>query len=235
MTVEAPKAKATKEVALFHNDVFLLDCETHSSPIWSRLWPSPNSGPTAAPSSLSLPAELLEKGGGADLQALIAMPSSACQPPSAAPTLVPRGRIAASCIVFGGSLWIFGGSCESGPRQEVTLDDLWRLPLEPAEPASSNQVWECILPLSERATMWFDSSSDEEDEEEMADDVGHILAKVDHGCGTLSKKQQKEEAHKARMQAKQARNEERNEEKMDKRELKKERQRAQAREKTANK
>lgn len=171
------------------------------------------------------------------MQALVAMSgTSACQPPTAAPTTVPRGRIAASCIVFGGSLWVFGGSCESGPRQEVTLDDFWRLPLDSLESSTTlpqAQAWECVLPLSERATMWFDSESEDEDDEDEEREAGQVLANIDRGCTTLSKKQQKEAAHQARMEAKQARNEERNEEKTSKRELKKERQRAQAREKTA--
>merc|ERR1712146_872786 len=120
-----------------------------------------------------------------------------------------------------------GGSCESGPRQEVTLDDLWRLPLE--ETNGADKEWECVLSLSERATMWFDSESSDDDEDDLEEeDVGHVLANINNcGGGVLSKKQQKEEAHKARMQAKQQRNEERNEEKTSKRELKKERQRAQ--------
>merc|ERR1712194_424178 len=98
-----------------------------------------------------------------------------------------------------------------------------------------SQEWECVLPLSERATMWFDSSDSEDDEDDAEEhDVGNRLATIDErGSGVLSKKAQKQEAHTARMEAKQQRNEERNEEKTDKRELKKERQRAQAREKAA--
>jgi hypothetical protein len=52
--------KSTKEVALFHNDVFLLDCECEK-PSWSRLWPQPgnNIAPSVNPSML--PEELLRK------------------------------------------------------------------------------------------------------------------------------------------------------------------------------
>merc|ERR1719460_3394649 len=109
------------------------------------------------------------------------MPSaSSSQSPTDAPTGAPRGRIAAGCVVFGGSLWVFGGSCESGPRQEVTLDDLWRLPLEIETSSGSEQAWECVLTLSERAMMWFDSESEDDDDEDEECEAGQVLANVDN-------------------------------------------------------
>lgn len=157
----------------------------------------------------------------------------------------PRGRIAAACAVSQGSLWIFGGSCESGPKQEVTLDDFWKLDLQVEHQEAGVQVtcskdWQCVLPLSDRATVWFDDSDSDEDEEEDEAEQGPgqssaLMARNDAGGGVLSKKQQKEEAKQARMEVKRERQAEKCEEKLDKRELKKERQRQQALEKQQSK
>lgn len=228
---------ASTEVALYHNDVFLLDCEANDAPIWTQLWPVPGSGPAPVLDPAALPEELLNSGGGADMLAIVAAKSEGRKSFSEPLSSAPRGRIAAGCVVMGGALWVFGGSCESGPRREVTLDDLWRLEL----PASNSQAgykaeWECILSLSERATMWFDSESDDESEEDEVPGAAMtqtLIAVNDRGGGVLSKKQQKEENKKARMEVKREKQQEKCEEKLSKRDQKKERQRAQAREKNA--
>eukprot|EP00931_Biecheleriopsis_adriatica_P047224 TRINITY_DN27193_c0_g1_i1.p1 TRINITY_DN27193_c0_g1~~TRINITY_DN27193_c0_g1_i1.p1 ORF type:complete len:824 (+),score=211.59 TRINITY_DN27193_c0_g1_i1:199-2472(+) len=245
------KARAAAEVSVFHQDVFLLDCSaalaSEGRAHWTRLWPPPGGGmpaaPLAAPRAEDLPAELLKKGGGADAQTLALVSyagrgGKAARPADAAGD-APRGRMAAGCVVSGGSLWIFGGSCESGPKQEVTLDDLWRLDLhlqheEGHVQVSCGERWQCVLPLSDRATVWFDDSdsdSDEEEEEESAPGAaarGALLETSRAGGGVLSKKQEKEEAKRARMELKRERQAEKCEEKTSKRELKKERQRQQA-------
>merc|ERR1711972_366964 len=122
--------------------------------------------------------------------------------------------------------------CESGPKQEVTLDDLWRLDLESmaAGQISCGETWECVLSLSDRATVWFDSESDEDnDAVDAVEAPGAIVASSTANGGTLAKKQQKEADKKARMEVKRLRQREKCEEKTNKREMKKEKQRAQAR------
>jgi len=228
---------ASTEVSLYHNDVFLLDCEVGPAPVWSQLWPVPGSSPAPVLDAASLPEELLSSGGGADALALVAAKGQGPQAPAGPLPNAPRGRIGSSCAVVGGALWVFGGSCESGPRQEVTLDDLWRLELTQGNSqAGCRHEWECILPLSERATMWFDSESEEDDEEDedLSAAPQHALVAVNNqGGGVLSKKQQKEDNKKARMEAKKEKQQEKCEDKLSKREQKKDRQRAQAREKNA--
>lgn len=39
----------------------------------------------------------------------------------------PRGRMAAGCTVASGSFWVFGGACESGPKQEATAEQALNL------------------------------------------------------------------------------------------------------------
>uniref|UniRef100_A0A7S4UGH6 BZIP domain-containing protein n=1 Tax=Alexandrium monilatum TaxID=311494 RepID=A0A7S4UGH6_9DINO len=148
--------------------------------------------------------------------------------------------MAAGCAVVGGALWVFGGACESGPRQEVTLDDLWRLELCPDGQGGigCGGDWECLQPLSERATVWFDDSDSdgeggggEEGEEDGGASGPHsgALATIPSaGAGVLSKRQQREEAKRARMEFKRERQREKCEEKLDKREAKRERQRQEA-------
>jgi len=232
-------AKET-ELSLFHNDVFLLDCgEDGSDPQWSRLWPTPGSG-MAAPLDLALlPKDVDVRGGGADVSALVPVSKSAKGNAAPAP-LVPRGRMAAGCFMHDGALWLFGGSCESGPKQEVTLDDLWRLPLDVVEKSvsSSDAVWECVLPLSDRATVWFDSddSSDDESDSETgaagatceAVVAASSAVSAKSGGGTLSKKAMKEEAKKARVEAKQQKMQEKCDEKLSRRDAKREKQRVAA-------
>eukprot|EP00929_Paragymnodinium_shiwhaense_P113873 TRINITY_DN82167_c0_g1_i1.p1 TRINITY_DN82167_c0_g1~~TRINITY_DN82167_c0_g1_i1.p1 ORF type:complete len:812 (-),score=209.74 TRINITY_DN82167_c0_g1_i1:160-2595(-) len=245
----AGQSRKKREVALFHNDVYLLDCNAGSSPVWTRLWPAPGDGPSPALSldASSLPADILAKGGGADVQtlALARISDGKDEPKPGAQTTAPRGRIAAGCLVLDGSLWLFGGSCESGPKQEVTLDDLWRLDLTMGIEKSDRSItarpdWECVLPLSERATIWFedsdDSSSSEDEDAEKGQSKSDALAvREDRGGGVLSKKEQKAENHKRRMEFKREKQEEKCEEKLDKREAKREKQRQQALEKAAAK
>lgn len=234
--IAKPKAKAGKEIALFMSDVFMLDCKQGQAAVWSRLWPLPGTGiPTAVPAldSTVLPADLLAKGGGADALALVVSGDTA-PPVAGVASRAPRGRMAAGCAVVGSALWIFGGSCESGPRQEVTLDDLWSLELKTdgEGEVQCSQDWECVLPLSERATVWFDSESESEEEEEQeASNAGRsgVLAVPSANAGVLSKKQQKQEAKKARMEFKREKQMEKCEDKLNKREAKKERQRQEAR------
>jgi len=250
MTVPVPTGSAAKgrgggtaEVSFFHQDVFLLDCDAEGGPAWSRLWPLPGTGPAPAPADLvqALPAELRSKGGGADAGALAIFGGAGASARAGEAQSAPRGRIAACCTAMDGHLWLFGGSCESGPRQEVTLDDLWRLELRVEEGGSGEvhcgERWECVLPLSDRATVWFDDSSDSEDEEDeeeeqegsKAREVSTALMPVKNaGGGVLSKKQQKAEAKQARMEVKRERQQEKCEEKTSKRDEKKERQRMQA-------
>eukprot|EP00448_Togula_jolla_P022950 CAMPEP_0170584514 /NCGR_PEP_ID=MMETSP0224-20130122/8724_1 /TAXON_ID=285029 /ORGANISM="Togula jolla, Strain CCCM 725" /LENGTH=674 /DNA_ID=CAMNT_0010907943 /DNA_START=80 /DNA_END=2101 /DNA_ORIENTATION=- len=210
------------EVALFHSDLFLLDCETGRAPVWTRLWPSPLTGRAARmPSPSAADAQALALAGGSE---------------AARSAPAPRGRMASGCVVAGGALWIFGGSCEAGPRREVTLDDLWRLELEIEgdKPLRCAEEWTCVLPLSERATMWFDSDSESEDEEDEElgqtheDSSRQDIVPVRPCAGVLSKRQQKEESKKARMEFKRERQQEKCEEKTAKRDQKKEKQRAEA-------
>eukprot|EP00747_Dinoflagellata_sp_TGD_P031937 gnl/TRDRNA2_/TRDRNA2_135635_c0_seq1.p1 gnl/TRDRNA2_/TRDRNA2_135635_c0~~gnl/TRDRNA2_/TRDRNA2_135635_c0_seq1.p1 ORF type:complete len:802 (-),score=181.83 gnl/TRDRNA2_/TRDRNA2_135635_c0_seq1:111-2516(-) len=234
-----PQSKA-RDVSLFHGDLFLLNCDAGdgTSPVWSRLWPKPGTGPVPEMDASKLPQNLLSKGGGADAHALVLFGGAAAASCTTERTSAPRGRIAASCVVSGGAFWIFGGSCEAGPRQEVTLDDMWRLELvqhpEERGTVTCREAWECISPLSERATVWFDdsddSSSDEEaEQEELRKQAGQaILPANNAGGGVLSKKQQKEANHQARMEAKRDKEREKCEEKLDKRALKIQKQREQA-------
>eukprot|EP00928_Gymnodinium_smaydae_P038152 TRINITY_DN26364_c1_g1_i2.p1 TRINITY_DN26364_c1_g1~~TRINITY_DN26364_c1_g1_i2.p1 ORF type:complete len:798 (+),score=123.49 TRINITY_DN26364_c1_g1_i2:44-2437(+) len=225
------KKSAGSEVSLFHNDVFLLDCGDASSAsgeqTWTRLWPAPGTSPQPAlvlPEQLS--ADLLRKGGGIDAcaLALVGDATAAAAPPVAGKGAnAPRGRIAAVSVVQDGALWIFGGVCEAGPRQEVTLDDFWKLELN-LDQAGSDAKWENVLPLSDRATVWFDDSDSSSDEEE--DEVDQrstargggqntTALAVPHagpGGGVLSKKAQKEEAKRARMEVKRERQQEKCEE-----------------------
>lgn len=229
-------AAGSTEVALFHQDVFLLDCDgPGGSPIWTRLWPPPGAGLPSSFCSLkpsALPKELRERGGGCDA-IVLAGGTSAGQLDPSKPGL-PRGRIAAGCAVVAGALWLFGGACEAGPRQEVTLDDLWKLELSEEQDGTvtCSEDWECILPLSDRATMWFDDSESEDEDEEEEDEEAELqdkLMKVDNrGNGVLSKNQQKAENKKVRMELKRDRQMEKCEEKLSKREMKKDNQRAQA-------
>ncbi|CAD7971651.1 unnamed protein product [Amoebophrya sp. A120] len=48
------------------------------------------------------------------------------------PLLFPRGRMGSQIVVLNNTLYIFGGTYETGPRRECALDDLWALPLEGA-------------------------------------------------------------------------------------------------------
>jgi len=227
------------EVSVFHQDVFLLDCEMDGSPTWSRLWPPPtcNWKFAASLSATVLPSELQKNGGGVDAQSIV-LASRPPGPPDRATTLAPRGRIAATCAVMDNALWVFGGACESGPKREVTLDDLWRLELVSNADGqmSCRDEWECILPLSERATLWFDSESDEDESDDSNAHAGNIsnaiVAASANSQGTLAKKQQKEADKKARMELKRERQQEKCEDKTNKREMKKERQRTQARDAT---
>ncbi|CAE8728963.1 unnamed protein product, partial [Polarella glacialis] len=179
----AAGAAKIREVSVFHQDVYLLDCSSAgggSPALWSRLWPPPgSSSPQASlvPTDENLPAELFAKGGGTDAQALALVPSAKSDNRLPETTVAPRGRMAASCVVCRGSLYIFGGACESGPKQEVTLDDLWRLDLQLQHQEGSVQVscadrWQCVLPLSDRATVWFDESDSSDDDEEEEDERG---------------------------------------------------------------
>lgn len=224
--------KRAAEVAVFHQDIFLLDCT--GTPRWTRLWPRPGTQPVAAPQAAVLPEDLLMCGGGADAQCLaLAVHQGAKAKSGEAARQAPRGRMAAGCMVAQGSFWVFGGSCESGPKQEVTLDDLWRIPLtrKDKDVVECGDQWECVLPLSDRATIWFESSdSEDEDWEEPGrpHPDGTLVEVKNPGGGVLSKKQQKEEAKRARMEIKRERQAEKCEEKTTKKELKKERQRQQA-------
>ena len=229
--------KRAAEVAVFHQDIFLLDCT--GTPRWTRLWPRPGMQLTAAPEAAVLPEDLLTRGGGADAECLsLAVHQGAKAKSGEAARQAPRGRMAAGCMVAQGSFWVFGGACESGPKQEVTLDDLWRMPLMRTVKDDVVQIecgdrWECVLPLSDRATIWFESSDSEEDEDWEEPGKGYpshgTLVEVKNpGGGVLSKKQQKEEAKRARMEIKRERQAEKCEEKTNKKELKKERQRQQA-------
>lgn len=129
--------KGDQQTSAFFNDVWHFDEATGT---FSTLW-------SPIPRSAELDwgrAEL----GGVDVLALL--------PKKAAKTgAVPRGRMATACTVHDGALWVFGGSCEAGPRQEVTLDDLWRFDL-------TAKVWTCALELSERTAEWFDEDSEDE-------------------------------------------------------------------------
>ncbi|CAE7250391.1 KLHDC4 [Symbiodinium sp. CCMP2592] len=230
--------KSTAEVAVFHQDVFLLDC-TREVAQWSRLWPGA-SALSAVPKAEDLSEELRRRGGGADAQSLALVAYRGASKSSEDMREAPRGRMAAGCVVSRGALWIFGGSCESGPKQEVTLDDLWRLELQMEKQGDELHVacaerWECVLGLSDRATVWFDDSDSDSDEEEEPPPAagggrggGSALMAVNDGGGVLSKKHQKEAAKRARMELKRERQQEKCEEKTSKREQKKERQRQQA-------
>mmetsp|Transcript_24346 Transcript_24346/g.75761 ORF Transcript_24346/g.75761 Transcript_24346/m.75761 type:complete len:803 (+) Transcript_24346:76-2484(+) len=229
-----PASKGAKEVSLFMNELFLLDCEAGRAAVWSRLWPAAGEGcpmPVPRLEPAALPPALLATGGGADALALMGTAGAAAG--AAAPA--PRGRIAGGCAVVRQALWIFGGSCESGPRQEVTLDDLWRLELRVDEDGQvrCGAAWECVLPLSERATVWFDSESDDDNDDDETEATGDPSTKGSlvavNGCsGVLSRKQQKEETKRARMEFKREKQREKCEEKLDKRAAKRERQRAEA-------
>jgi len=233
-----PKAR---DVSLFHGDLFLLNCDVGNgaSPMWTRLWPRPGTAPVPEMDPSKLPQNLLAKGGGADAQALVLFGGVAAASCTTERTAAPRGRIAAGCVVSGGALWIFGGSCEAGPRQEVTLDDMWKLELmqhpEDRGTVTCREAWECISPLSERATVWFDDSDDSSSEDEEAEQEEQrkhkgeaILPVSNAGGGVLSKKQQKEANHKARMEVKREKELEKCEEKLDKKALKIQKQREQA-------
>lgn len=237
----ADKSKM-KEVALFHQDVFLLDCDAVGGPLWTRLWPQPGDCiPKNALGPASLPSDVRDKGGGVDAIVLATNAKGGRVDPNK--MSAPRGRMASACTMVGNSLWIFGGSCEAGPRQEVTLDDLWRLDFvtDNGGNMSCGGNWECVLPLSDRATMWFDSESESDDEEEMEMDIDPEEAKRNAGTlmtvnanNVLSKKQQKQEDKKARTELKRERQQEKCEDKSSKRELKKEQQRVQAQVKGKN-
>lgn len=213
------------EVSVFHNDVFILHCDGESAQ-WTQLWsPFPTGSISTAP-------QVLEKfDGGIDILALVKKNDSEGGKKTKLPKL-PRGRISSGCTVIGNHLWIFGGACESGPKQEVTLDDLWRLELTPCEDGAGYQAgeWECIQPLSKRATIWFDDFTDSEDEDAPARGTSDALAHkdMDGQLANMGRKQKKEAEHKARMEAKREKQDEKNEVKNAKREQKKEKQRVAA-------
>jgi len=247
------KATKTRELSVFHNDVFILDLSEGPGQ-WSRLW-SPF-GSTAAPQRHLHVAELaLRKvdGGGVDL-GVLALEASAsasgkkgrnrrkatgapdCEDgwEGSAPSM-PRGRIAASCTVTDGHLWVFGGACESGTKREITMDDLWRLPLDTADSprTTAESSWECILPASDKVSVWFsDSESDDEDDEEDFHGHSEELARRCEDDALfvpgMSKKQQKEEKKKQQAEAKRQIQDVKGQARNDKREEKKERQRTQA-------
>jgi len=211
-----------------------LDCTNGAAATWTRLWPTATSSLAPLPSVTSLPEDLKAKGGGMDALAIISGddPTSV----STARTRHPRGRMSASITCAADALWIFGGSCESGPRQEVTLDDMWSIQITSGTDGKNIHCasdWECVLPLSDRATVWFDSESEEEDEEEQLNGEGSqirgdLVPLNNPGGGVLNKRQQKEEAKKMRVEVKKQRQMEKCEDKIDKRDLKRDRQRQQA-------
>ncbi|CAK9042647.1 unnamed protein product, partial [Durusdinium trenchii] len=60
--------KRAADVAVFHQDLFLLDCT--GTPRWTCIWPRPGSQLPASPQASVLPEELLARGGGADAACL---------------------------------------------------------------------------------------------------------------------------------------------------------------------
>jgi len=107
-----------EEINAFFNDMWHID---PLDGVWSCLW-------SPVPRNLSFG----DKKGGVDVVALL---PKYCQKKLGT---MPRGRMACGCSTWNGALWVFGGMCEAGPKQEVTLDDLWRFDL-------TTKSWECIL------------------------------------------------------------------------------------------
>jgi len=127
----------------------------------------------------------------------------------------PCGRFAAQCAVLNEAFWVFGGSCEQ-EKEEHTLDDLWRFDFQ-------SRKWENVVPLSERAGVWY-----EEEEEEKPE----IAAPPVTGCTTvslvcdidprnLSKKERAKWEKRSRMEVKKVKMDEKEQKKLEKKAIQK--------------
>lgn len=68
----------------------------------------------------------------------------------------PLPRINAELVLYGNTLYVYGGLLEVGDR-EVTLDDLWRLDLR------KRDKWECVYPGTMHKQVWRGATHDDDD------------------------------------------------------------------------
>lgn len=150
-TRQLKKEQGLDELNVFFSEVYSLDLRG-DVPTWHCIW-SPLIGGVRLADLLALPGnDDLADGGGVDILALI-------EDKQKKKIKAPRGRMSAQCVVVAGYLYVYGGACEAGAKKEATLDDLWRIDLQ-----GETHNWECVQPLSEQCSQWFDDSDDEDAE-----------------------------------------------------------------------
>eukprot|EP00392_Amoebophrya_sp_AT5.2_P017226 g17555.t1 len=202
------KGQAKSGLAVFHNDVIVLDvaaktCATLWSPYHAAAGATAVANSTSGPESViaaAAPTEqtgvtlttlalqtsdkkVTDDSGGVDLAKLLLGGGEGAEK-----VVYPRGRIGAQSLVASDVLYVFGGGYEVGPRRECSLDDLWAMPLSRRVISGRVPKWECVLQFSREV----EEEQLEEIEEEMDDEEVAKNTKLNALAAGGKKKKKKE-------------------------------------------